>query len=773
MPRFGTARRLLGLLALPLLALQGAPAFGQAPAPAGFPATPTAPAGAPNVIVILTDDVGFASGSTFGGAIPTPTMDRLAATGLRYDNFHVNALCSPSRAALLTGRNAHAVGFGGVTDFGHGDDGYNTVIPKSAATIGQILKGHGYDTAWFGKNHTVPTWQNGPLGPFDQWASGLGFDYFYGFLGGLSDQFHPALVENNSTIEPPNRPGYTLDGDLADHAVQWIRAQRAASGGRPFLIHYAPGTAHGPLQAPAEWIARFHGKFDSGWDALRQETFARQKRMGVVPANATIAPPLPGVPAWDSLSPDQKRLYARYMEVYAAALAFCDHEIGRVVDALRESGQLDNTIIVYIQGDNGASPEGGITGAIDYAINLNGAPRKADEEIPEALRRIDEIGGPNSYPIAPVGWAAAMNTPFPYFKTVASRLGGITNGMVISWPKGIAARGERRQFTHLVDVLPTILETVKLTAPDSVGGVRQQPFDGVSFAYSFDDPKAPSRHHTQYFETLGNAALYQDGWLAASPVKFGGARGTPPALDPQWELYDLVHDSSQTIDVAARYPEKLKELRAVFDVEAVRNHVLPITGDTSRVLLAESRPEAQARPGGYVLVPSAFRYTESTFPNIKNRSWSAEADLDVPVGGGDGVLITEGGRFSGWGLTVLNGAPTFLYRTGDRDADLTRLAGPRLAPGAHKVAVNFTVDGVGLGRGGLAELLIDGKHVGQTRLERTIPFKFSPEGGAVGHDTGTPLTSDYRVPGTYNGVLRKVTVTLLPAQTPPAVVSGK
>jgi arylsulfatase len=360
-----------------------------------------------------------------------------------------------------------------------------------------------------------------------------------------------------------------------------------------------------------------------------------------------------------------------------------------------------------------------------------------------------------------------MNTPFPYFKVMASRLGGITNGMVISWPKGIKARGEREQFTHLVDVLPTILDAAKLTAPESVNGVKQQPFDGVSFTYSFDQPTAPSRHHTQYFETAGSAALYKDGWLAASPVKFGGPPGTPPpALDPQWELYDLKNDSSQTIDVAARYPEKLKELRAAFDAEAARNHVVPISADTSRFLLAQSRPEVEARPGRYVLVPSAFRYSESTFPNIKNRSWSVEADLDVPSDGGNGVLITEGGRFSGWGLTMLGGTPTFIYRTNDSEAGLTKLAGAQLTPGRHIVTVNFTVDGAGLGRGGLVRLAVDGKASGQVRLERTIPFKFSPEGGAVGHDTGTPLTDDFRIPAKYDGVLRSVTVDLQAVQTP-------
>lgn len=748
-----------------MLAL-ASPALAQSPL-AGFPERPAAPAGAPNVIVIMTDDIGFGAGSTFGGAIPTPTMDKLAANGLRYDNFHTNALCSPSRAALLTGRNSHAVGFGGVTDFGRGDDGYNTVIPKTAASIGQIFKANGYDTAWFGKNHTIPNWENGPLGPYDHWASGMGFDYFYGFHGGLANQLSPPLIENNSTIEPPDRADYTLDEDLADRAIQWIRAQKA-QGGRPFLIHYAPTTAHAPLHAPKEWIERFRGKFDAGWDVLRQETFARQKRLGVIPANATQAPVSPGVPPWESLSADQRKVYARYMEVYAAALAHCDYQIGRVVDALRESGQLDNTIIIYIQGDNGASPEGGPTGAINYAEVLNSAAVRPKDQTQDALRRLDEIGGPRSYPIAPMGWSVAMNTPFPYYKAMSSRLGGLTDGMVISWPAGIKARGERNQFAHLADVLPTVLEAAKLHAPSVVNGVRQQPFDGMSFAYSFDRPDAPSRHRTQYFEVGGNAALYQDGWLAASPVRMGGPSDAPaPALDQQWQLYDLHNDSSQTIDVAARYPEKLRALRAVFDAEAKRNHVLPISGDTAHLLLPENRPEVQARAGRYVLVPSHFRYTESTFPNIKNRSWSVDADLDVPATGGNGVLITEGGRFSGWGLVMLRGVPTFIYRTSDTGASLTRLAASApLAPGAHRVKVNFTIEGVGLGRGGALELVVDEKSVGHARLDRTIPYKFAPEGGSVGHDTGTPLLDDYRLPGTYDGILRSVTVDLKPAQTP-------
>jgi arylsulfatase len=474
-----------------------------------YPPAASPPAGAPNVLIIMTDDVGYAASSTFGGAIPTPTFDRLAADGLRYNNFHTTALCSPTRAALLTGRNHHAVGFGSVADLAQGEPGYNSIMPKSAGTIGQALSAAGYDTAWFGKNHNVPTWQSGPLGPFDQWASGLGFRYFYGFNGGLTNQFFPALIENNNTIEPPKRPGYILDRDLADHAIAWLRMQQTESGGRPFLLYYAPGTAHAPVQAPADWIARFKGKFNAGWDVYRQETFARQKRMGIIPANARLTPLPPNVKPWANLSTDEKRVAARYMEVYAAMLAHCDDQIGRIIDELQHTGQLDNTLVIYIQGDNGASPEGGAIGSFDYAGQLGGGAG-AGQELAHALAHLDEIGGPRSFEVGPAGWAVAMDTPFPYYKLIASHLGGTTNGMVISWPSRIKSRGIRSQFTDVTDIMPTVLDAAGISPPVMLNGVAQQPFDGTSVAYSFDHPEAPERHTIQYFEIFGNAALYKD-----------------------------------------------------------------------------------------------------------------------------------------------------------------------------------------------------------------------------------------------------------------------
>ncbi|MFT3967705.1 MAG: arylsulfatase, partial [Sphingobium sp.] len=730
--------------------------------PAAFPVQPVAPKGAPNIIVILTDDVGFASGSTFGGAIPTPTMDRLADNGVRYANFHTTALCSPSRAALLTGRNHHAVGFGGVADFARGEPGYNSVLPRDAATLGRILKANGYDTAWLGKNHNVPSWESGPNGPFDRWATGVGFDYFYGFHGGYTSQFRPDLIENRTQVPVPEQKDYILDRDLADHAVGWLDMQRTQAPDRPFFLYYAPGSAHAPLHAPADWIARFKGRFDAGWDVYRQETFARQKRLGIIPAHAALAPLPPGIPAWDSLTPDRKRVYARHMEAYAAALAYCDDQIGRVLDRLKATGQLDNTIVVYIQGDNGATPEGGLGGTINYA-----GPVAPAEELRRSLARIDAIGGPDSYPVHPAGWSNAVNTPYPYYKVDASRLGGTTNGLVISWPKGIAERGVRQQFTHLVDVVPTLLELGGLARPASIDGVVQKPLDGVSFAYSLRRPDAPGRHHVQYFEIAGTAALYRDGWLAATPVRTRNAGGE--ASDPQkgpWQLYDLAADPSQTVDVAARYPRRLRELRSLFDREARRNRVYPIESNTTALLMAENRPEALSTTGRHILYPSPYRYPEGAFPSLVNRGWTISAGLDAPGGGGEGTLITYGGRFSGWGLVLLRGVPTFLYVRSDDAASTTRLAAPApLDRGAHQVAVAFTQDGPGVGKGGRLVMNIDGRQVAETRLPATVAYKFQLEDGSVGHDNGTALTADYRAPFPFTGTLRSVTVDLQPTRT--------
>jgi len=723
-------------------------------------ATLSARAGAPNVIVIMTDDVGFAASSTFGGEIPTRTMDYLADHGLSYSNFHTTGLCSPSRAALLTGRNHHAVGAGTVTDLARDLPGYTSIIPKNAGTLAQVLKANGYSTAAFGKNHNVPSWQSGPLGPFDQWASGLGFDHFYGFHGGYTDQFSPELIENNSMVTAPKRPDYILDRDLADRAVEWMRMQRVQSGGRPFFLYFAPGTAHTPLHAPAEWLERFRGKFDEGWDVYRTRAFERQKQLGLIPVDAKLAPLPDRVKPWDTLSADQKRAYARLMEAYAAALAFCDDQMGRLIEELRQNGELDNTLVIYVQGDNGATPEGGEHGLFNYA---DMATRTSLEE---TLAKLDDVGGPSSYPAAPLGWMMAMNTPFPYHKTVASRLGGIRNGMVISWPGKIAARGVRKQFTHLVDVMPTILELADIRPPDAVNGIRQKPFDGISFAYSLTKSEAPEAHRSQYFEIFGHAAFYQNGWFAASPIPAQGSSRTEAAADSQqWELYDLRIDSTQTVDLAARYPEKLRQMRKAFDAEARRNNVFPVSNDNPRYMRPGNRPEVTAMAGRHTFFPSSFRYSEGTFPSINNRSWSIEADVDIPALGGEGTLITQGGRFSGWGLVLLKGVPTFLYRTSETDASLTRLAAPTsLTPGRHRVQVSFAVDGPGIGKGGQLSMKVDGVPVAGGRLPRTVPFKFSLEDGAVGRDTGTALTREYEVPFAADG-LRSVTVDLQPYQT--------
>lgn len=751
-------------------ALQWAIAATAGAEPAGFPPAPMPPKDAPNVLIVMTDDVGFAASSAMGGGIPTPNLERLAANGLTYTNFHTTALCSPTRAALLIGRNHHAVGFGTVSDLALGEPGYNSVIPKSAGTIAQILSAAGYDTAMLGKNHNVPTWQGGTVGPFDQWASGLGFQYFYGFHGGWTDQFRPQLVENTRMVEPPSAPdgtekGYILERDLADRAVAWLQTQNVQHPRTPFLMYYAPGTAHAPLQAPAEWLARFKGRFDAGWDAYRDAAFARQKRLGLIPRNARLAPLPEGIRPWKELSLDERRIAARYMEAYAAMLAYSDAQVGRVFDELKRSGRLDNTLVVFIEGDNGASGEGGELGTFNYMSRVSMSANAAEEKA-WSLAHLDRIGGPASNSVGPIGWAAAMNTPFPYYKTIASRLGGVTNGMVVSWPARLKERGLRTQFTHVTDVLPTVLEAAGIAAPESLGGVAQQGFDGVSFAYSFTQPAAPARHRTQYFEIFGNTAIYHDGWLLAERVRTDPRLGAaqPDPAQP-WQLYDLGNDPSQTEDVAAAHPDKVAELRALWQAEAGRNHVFPVSTSNRAAMLPGARPEPLSEPGRYAFHPSPDRYPEGVFPGLGNRSWTIAADLDVPAGGAEGVLAAQGGRMSGWAFAVLKGVPTFFYRTSDRDDALFRLAAPQaLAPGRHAVSVAFTIDGAGFGRGGRFVLGIDGREAAQGRVERTVPFHFAPEDATIGRDGGSSISDDYAVPFAFTGALREVTVELGPVQ---------
>ena len=737
-----------------------------------FPKAVAAPKGAPNILLILTDDTGFGASSTFGGPIPTPTLDRVAARGIRYNNFHTTALCSPTRAALLTGRNHHSVGFGNISEFATGYPGYDSILPKSAGTIGNILVNNGYNTSWFGKNHLIPDWLQSPDGPFDQWAGGLGFEYFYGFLGGDTDNLHPALFENTKPVLPPvGDPNYILIHDMGDRAINWIHTQHAIAPDKPFLMYFAPGNGHAPHHASKDWIAKFKGQFDQGWDRQREITLANQKRLGIVPADTVLTLRPKDIPAWDSLNADQKKVYARMMEVYAAAVAQSDYEIGRVIDSLAESGQLDNTLVIYIEGDNGASGEGTLEGT----TNELGGNLEA-ESLAFKVSMMDALGSDRTYNHYPVGWAHAMDTPFQWTKQVASHFGGTRNGIAISWPKRIAARGEiRSQFHHVIDIVPTILEEVGVQAPLVLNGVTQMPFEGVSMAYTFDDAKAATRHTSQYFEIVGNRGFYDDGWIASTtplrpPWMVTGAEPDPD--DFPWELYNVTKDFSQSNDLAKENPKKLSDLQARFLIEAAKHNVLPIDSSFADRANPALRPGFNTGRTDFVYYPGMVRIPEANAPDIKNKSFHIAADVEIPQGGADGILVTQGGRFGGWGLLVLDDKPMFAYAFSNQDGDKypnqkkskTRIAGgEKLTPGKHIISFDFAYDGGGIGKGGRGELRVDDIKVAQGRFEKTIPFRFSlDESFDVGRDTGSPVIDEYdaKMPFEFSGTLKKVEVKL-------------
>ena len=721
---------------------------------AAYPAQPKAPANAPNVLIIMTDDVGFGASSTFGGPIRTTTFDALAARGLRYNRFNTTALCSPTRAALLTGRNHHAVNQGVISEIATGRRGYTGVIPDDAITFGRVLRDNGYSTAFIGKNHNTPDWETGPDGPFTRWPNGFGFDYFFGFNGGETDQWAPALVENRKTIEPPtNDPTYILDRDLADHTIDWLRTQRSAAPDKPFLVYYAPGTAHGPHHAPREWIDRFKGQFDQGWDKMREESFARQKKLGVVPADAKLTPRPTQIPAWDSLSADQHRLYARMMEVYAGALAYADNQIGRVIDEVRREGKLDNTLIVYIQGDNGASAEGGLGGTTNEMAGLGGIY----EPLEFTLSKIDTLGGPMAFGHYPVGWAWAMDTPFQWTKQIASHLGGVRNGMVVSWPARIKDVGEvRSQFTHVIDIAPTLYDVIGIKVPETKDGVKVHALDGRSIAASFYSKTAPGRD-VQYFEMFANRGIYDHGWLANTvPERLPWIPGQN--VDPlkfKWELYNLDKDFSQATDLAVKYPQKLAELKVRFEEEAARNHVLPVQTSIFDRLPESNRPSPFEGKSKLSFYPGTARYTNGSFPDIRNRSWNISATLDLPRVGESGAVVTQGGRFGGWGLVLFDGKPTFIYKRSSLPEDLFRLASAKpLGAGKHQVDLGFAYDGNGMGKGGTLTMRIDGEEAGTMRMTQTVAGAWPLEGATIGWDAGTPLVEDYRVPFRIDGVER-------------------
>jgi arylsulfatase len=736
-----------------------------------FPKAIEAPKGAPNVLLIMTDDVGWGASTTFGGQIPTPTLDRLAKDGLRYNTFHTTALCSPTRAALLTGRNHHTNASGVIMEMGTGFPGYNSLMPKSSGTVGEILKQNGYSTSWFGKNHNVPDWQTSQAGPFDLWPTGLGFEYFYGFIGGDTDQWHSAIIDGTNAVEAEEQRGPNpkhFDELMADHAISWIRQQNSLAPDKPFFAYYTPGLTHAPHHAPKEWIAKFKGKFDLGWDKLREETLARQIAQGVVPAGTKLSARPAQIPSWDSRSPEEKKLYAHMMEVYAASLAYCDSNIGRVIQAVEDTGELDNTIIIYIQGDNGASGEGTLQGmANEVAVAANGV----EESVPYLLSIMNDLGGPTTYNHYPVGWAHAMNTPFQWTKQVASHFGGTRNDLVISWPKHIKQTGEvRAQFSSVIDIVPTILEVAGIKAPTMINGVKQTPIAGTSLVYTFDDAKAPTRHTTQYFELLANRGIYQDGWMAnTTPLQLPWAKSNPGVRTPnpddyQWELYHVAEDFSQANNLAAQNPAKLKELQAVFDSEAKKYNVYPLDSDLAGRFDVRLRPSLTRGRSTFTYYPGTIRVPEGAAPDTKNKSFTITAEVEIPDGGAEGVLATQGGRFGGWGLLLMDGKPEFDYALSQQPQHKYRVtSNKKLAPGKHTIKLDFQYDGTGYGKGGTGTLSVDGKQVAQGRIEHTIPIRFSlDETMDIGEDTGTPVVEDYvnKMPFKFTGTLKKVVVEL-------------
>jgi len=734
-----------------------------------FPKGITAPKGAPNVLLILTDDVGFGASSTFGGAIPTPTFDRLAKAGLRYNTFHTTALCSPTRSALISGRNHHTCATGVITEMGTGFPGYNSLMPKSCGTVGEILKQNGWNTSWFGKNHNVPDWQTSQAGPFDLWPTGLGFEYFYGFIGGDTDQWHPAIFDGTKPVEAPHdAKNYHFDADMADHAIAWIRQQNSLAPDKPFFAYYAPGLTHAPHHAPKDWIAKFKGQFDQGWDKLREETLARQIQQGLVPAGTKLTARPKEIPSWDSRSADEKKLYAHMMEVYAACLAYCDSNIGRVIKAVEDTGELDNTLIIFIMGDNGASGEGTLQGlANEVGVAANGV----EESIPYLLSIMDDLGGPLTYNHYPVGWAHAMDTPFQWTKQVASHFGGTRNGLVISWPKRIKQTGEvRSQFASVIDIVPTILEAAGVKPPTIINGVKQTPIEGFSLVYSFDDAKAATHHKSQYFELMGNRGIYQDGWMAnTSPLKLPWAppaigKATPNPDDFQWELYHIAEDFSQANNLAAQNPKKLKELQAAFEREAKKYNVYPLDSSLAERADVRLRPSLTRGRSTFTYYPGTIRVPEGAAPDTKNKSYTVTAEVEIPEGGAEGVLITQGGRFGGWGLLLLDGKPQFDYAFSNQQQHKYRVASnEKLTAGKHTIHVDIKYDGPGMGKSATGTLSVDGQQVAQSKVERTIPLRFSlDETMDVGEDTGTPVVEDYtdKMPFKFTGVLNKVVIEL-------------
>ena len=734
-----------------------------------WPARVVPPKGAPNVLLIMTDDQGYGVNGTFGGVIPTPALDRIAKAGLRYTQFNSTALCSPTRAALITGRNHHSVGSGVIGELSTGYPGYDSIIGQDSATVGTILKANGYATSWFGKNHNTPGFQYSMAGPYDQWPSGMGFDYFYGFMGGETDQWTPFLFQDHTQIFPwLGKPDYNLITDMADEAIKHVKQLNAAAPDKPFFVYYVPGGSHSPHNPTKEWIEKFKGKFDMGWNVMREQIFANQKKLGIIPANAQLTDWPDDLKKWDTLSADEKKLFARQAEVYAAYTAYTDHEIGRVIQTVEDMGKLDNTLIIYIAGDNGTSPEGTQLGTPNQYTSYNGI---LEIPVAEQLKFYDVWGSAATYPHMAVAWAWAFDTPFKWTKQVASHFGGTRQGLAISWPARIKdAGGIRHQFHHIIDIMPTILEATGIKAPQAVNGIKQKPIEGVSMAYTFDKAKAdaPSTRKTQYFEMISNRGIYHEGWYANTtpPVAPWVLNAPMPNVNAyKWELYNLKEDYSQANDLAAKMPSKLKEMQARFVKEAAKYNVLPLDNSQFARAIAP-RPSPTAGQMVFTYSGEMPGIPTDVTPNLLNKSYTITAEVEVPQGGGDGMIVTTGGRWGGFGLYLLKGKPVFNF-------NLLMLMQARwegdeqpLAAGKHTIVFDFKYDGPGIAKGGTGVLKVDDKEVRTLKIPKTVPFLLpGDETFDVGVDTRTGVNDlDYQVPFRFNGKINKVTFNLGPSQ---------
>ena len=742
------------------------------------------PKGAPNVLLIMTDDQGFGAPSTFGGVIPTPTMDRIARTGVRYTNFHSTSLCSPTRAAIITGRNHHSVGFGVVGEIATGFPGYDSIIPIEKGTIGTILKTNGYATSWFGKDHNTPFYPSSQAGPFDQWPNGMGFDYFYGFVGGDASQWQPNLFRNTTAIYPfLNNPGWNLETAMADEAIQHIKQLKEIAPGKPWFVYYVPGATHAPHHPTPEWVKKISGMhlFDEGWNKMRETIFANQKRLGIMPENAKLTPWSKDLAEWDSLSFEEKKLFIKQADVYGAYLAYADNEIGRVIQAVEDLGELDNTLIIYIGGDNGASAEGMVNGTPNEFTTFNGV----SVPVKDQFLWYPFWGSERTFPHFAAGWAWAMDTPFKWVKQVPSHFGGTAQGVVMSWPGHITDTGGiRRQFHHVIDIVPTILEATSIPQPDTINGIKQIPIEGVSMVYTWDkaNADAKTRHTTQYFEMLGNRAVYNDGWVAATtPVTLPWelSTKTPPDVITgyNWELYNVQEDPTQFNDLAAKMPDKLKQMQDLFYAEAKKYNVLPLD-NTTLARWNTPRPSLTAGRTEFNYSGELSGVPNAAAPDIKNKSYTITANVEIPEGGAEGMIVTQGGRFGGYGLFlskgefgVGRGKVVFLYNL--LDLKRTMWEGPELTAGKHTIVFDFKIDGPGLGKGGTGVLSVDGKEAARNSMEHTTPITFpEDESFDVGQDTRTGVALiEYRYdpPFRFTGKIDKLTFKLEPEK----VTEGK